>query len=221
MAKPALVAPQFTDTQVKLIDSFVILAADIGIANVTLQKVANHAKVAFGTVRYHFAGEDNLDLTQAAIFHVLQRGQAYIEKYLQNKRMASSATFNGVESYIEGTFQWLKDHRHDFSFLTYFYYMGTSHMKLVLKNDFFLESARTRVDNIVHEAIGRGFYEKPADTRTAILQIHALLVGSGIIACTETRKEAFKEQLHAAIDGVNKILVRVDKSAVKSKTVLR
>lgn len=204
-------SPNFTETQMKLIDSFVLLAADIGIANITLQKVATHAKVAFGTVRYHFAGDDNLDLTQAAIFHVLQRGQAYIEKYIQKKRLSSGDKFNGIESYIDGTFQWLKDCRHDFSFLVYFYYMGTSNMKMAIKNNFFLDSARARVDNLLHESIGRGFYEKPKDTRRVILQIHALLVGAGTIACTETRKEAFKEQLEATLEAVNHILVRTDK----------
>lgn len=203
-SKPATF--EFSATQTKLIESFLRLAQRDGIASVTLDKVAADAKVAFGTVRYHFAGEGKLDLTQRAILYVFSLAQKHIEQYLDRAR--ASPDFDSVESYVVGTFEWLKDSSKHGSFLLYFYYLSTTDMKLAVKNSDFLNTARGRIQALLYESAGRGQIVITSDTSALAMKIHALIVGGAVVALSEGTAEAFQTQQTLVLMTIKQLLLR-------------
>jgi len=114
-----------TPTETKILEAFLKLSIEIGVSNVTLDKVASKAKVAFGTVRYHFAGQKKLNLEQAAVIYVFYHGYRFLEDY-----MSINADPKGLESYIKGNFEWFNSHSAHSSYLLYFYYLEAIGAKL-------------------------------------------------------------------------------------------
>jgi len=197
-------APVFSPTEAKIIEAFLELSERVGPGNVTLQKVAAHAKVAFGTVRYHFAGPKKLDLTQAAVFHVIQQGQRYIEDYIFSQR--SKPHYDGVEIYIRGTFQWVAEMPSYASFLFYFYYLSTTKVKMSLHNSTVLERARSRVVALLYESAGRGAYAIKGDAKEIAYKIHSLLAGGILAAITDKTQESHRTQLRVVLEGTRTLM---------------
>lgn len=173
-------------TREKLIEAYLALAMKEGLENVTYQKVATKAKVAFGTVRYHFADTD-LDLLQSAVVFVAQKGQLFIERYLEKQRR--EVDFDPVKSYIEGTFEWIGKHRKHASFLVLFYYTATTDRKMAISNERFLSTALTRIKSLALEGAALGIYASiPNDSQ--IVAIHSAIVGGCIMAMSERQPDS-------------------------------
>lgn len=182
---------EFSPTQVKILESYLKLCQKESPSNVTLQKVADHAKLAFGTVRYNFA-EDEMNLTTAGLLYAVSRGQQFIENYL--KAAQKKKSYNALAEYILGTFEWIYKEPTHASFLFYFYYLTTTSYKLPFSNEDFVSTARRRVQALLYESIGRGLYKPVANVEALSIQIHTLVVGAGLIVAT-TKSEAQRNKL--------------------------
>ncbi|HEX4926233.1 MAG TPA: hypothetical protein VFV50_19220 [Bdellovibrionales bacterium] len=182
---------EFSPTQIRILESYLKLCQKESPSNVTLQKVADHAKLAFGTVRYNFA-EDEMDLTTAGLLYAVTRGQRFIETYL--KEAEKKKSYNGLAEYILGTFEWIREEPSHASFLFYFYYLTTTSYKLPFSNEDFITTARRRVQTLLYECIGRGLYKPVGNVEALSIQIHTLVVGAGLVVAT-TKSEAQRNKL--------------------------
>lgn len=205
---------RFSEIETRLIESYLILTANIGIENVTLQKVADHARVAFGTVRYHFAGKP-WDLTQAATIFVLQQGYRFTEDYFLAARQRP---INGVEAYIKCMFQWLEKESHYASFLVFFYYLGATKKKLLISNQEFVETARSRIVSLLHEAIGQGHYSPVKDAKKLASTIHYLVMGACVVLLSLKGHKKLTSQYVNEITEATNALIRADAITRHQKT---
>jgi AcrR family transcriptional regulator len=196
---------KLSDTDIKLIEAYLSLCAEHGVLEVTLQKVAKKAGVAFGTVRYHFSGE-NLDLAQASILYVVEEGYRFIEASLYEAQLRKD--YNGIEAYIRCTFEWVRKKRAHTSFILYYYYLSATGARLVLRNEAFVKRARARITSLLYEAIGRGLYSPQGKPEELARRIHSLLLGAVIVAGTEGAPGAHEAQLEMTLRTANQILGR-------------
>jgi AcrR family transcriptional regulator len=193
----------FSPIQEKILKAFIDICYEEGISNVTLQKVASRSKVAFGSVRYHFAGE-KMDLLRAGVFYVVKIGQDYIQKHLF--RESTKKNYNGVHEYISGFFRWYKEYPRYGSYLFNFYYHCTTDVEMYLDNREFLNTARARLKSLILEAVGSEHYTRPKHIDLVVQQIHALLVGSILVAASEKERKIIDQFCTATIQAADQLL---------------
>ncbi len=198
--------------QMQLVEAYLELSFRIGIELVTLQKVADEAKVAFGSVRYHFVREGQPDLMSAATTYVVLKGYQAIETRLSADR--SRKTFNPLHSYVNAMFEWTEKSRKESSYLLYFYYRCGTRNELALSNETLVDTARRRIRQLMSESVGLGLYPKlPSDLDHRIKRIHALLLGALVVAGTERRADAFGRQRDVVLKGIDEIMAKKSKSS--------
>jgi AcrR family transcriptional regulator len=189
-------------TRDQVLEAYISLCAEIGITNVTLEKVAKKAKLAFATVRYHFA-QKGVSLEWEAALHAAQVGQKFTQDFLDKERTKSS--FHPLKSYLEGTLEWVEKNPRFATFLIYFYYMSATDQTLPIRNDALLKTARIRVTSLLHEAIGKGLIPKKENIEILAIQIHLIVFGSGVVAMTVGSREEFKIQRQIAWAAIEKL----------------
>lgn len=194
---------ELSEKRQHIIESFLNLAMKIGVENITLEKIAKEAKVAFGTVRYHFS-PNQMSLTDSAVLYVVKSGQNYVNELISQERM--KAEFNGVHAYIRANFDWVQKRKAHASFLLHYYYLCVTQVKVVIRNNLLLDSTRVRIRGLVHESIGSGVYSSVQHVDELVLQIHSIVMGSVIIAGTEGSEKSYQMQCEIAIDAVTRIM---------------
>lgn len=198
------ILPSFSPTETKIIEAYLALSFRIGVTQLTLQKVAAEANVAFGTVRYHFADKTKLDLAQAASIYVAVSGQRFIEDYLYKAQ--GSPGYNGLKVYIYGTFEWIQKCPNQSHFMLHYYYLNGIRSPLPLPNQALLKKARMRMLSLFHEGVGQGIYSRAPHAEEAIHLIHTLMVGSIVVASTEGESSSFKRHRDLLLAKVEAIL---------------
>ena len=192
-----------TETKKKILDAYLSLCAEIGITQVTLQKVAKKSKLSFTTVRYHFA-ENSSGLEYEASMYVAQTGQRFTQLAIDNARKKKS--FNTIKSYIDATFDWLEAYPDQAKFLIYFYYVSGTKQNLPIRNDSLVETARIRTTSLIHEAIGRGEVKKSVDAADLAPKIHAIIYGCGVLAMSIASKEEYHRSRRICWEMIQKLL---------------
>jgi AcrR family transcriptional regulator len=195
-----LAQTQFSITETKIIEAYLQLSNEIGVANITLQKVATEANVAFGTVRYYFANNKNLDLTQAAVLYVFSEGVEYIERLIARDR--TSNKFDGIKSYVRANVEWILKKRTHAVYLLHYYYLLTTKASSVVRNDQFLTAARVRIRSLIHESIGSGVYPPLEAIDALVLKIHALVMGIAVIGVIDMKKNSLQDQCEIAMSAI-------------------
>ena len=194
-----------TSMQIQLVEAYLDLIQQEGIEQVTLQKVADRAGVAFGTVRYNFVREGQPDLMSASTLHVVSLGYEAIESRLQVDRLKKN--FNPLHSYVSAMFDWSERSRKEASYLLYFYYRCGTRNTLALSNETLLATARQRILRLMSEAVGLECYARlPQKPELSAGHIHALLLGALVIAGTERRSQAFRDQKKIVVQGVDRVM---------------
>lgn len=194
---------KLNSTQLKLVESHLELFNEMEPSQVTLQKVAERANVAFGTVRYHFAGKP-LDLTQASILYVVQTAYQFIEEQIGKHR--TDANFHPINAYVHAMFDWVEQYRSHSSFLVYYYYLSAIQVPLEIKTTFFLERARIRIRALLHEAIGQELYPGLRATDSLVLEIHSLITGACLIGKIDILGGT-KTQREVTLKAVEKLII--------------
>ena len=179
------------DLKESVLLAFIDLVYEKGIESVTLQKVATKAGVAFGTVRYHYANEKE-SLTDSAISFVYNSGYKYIEAFSAEAR--KNADFNPVKNYVETMFTWTEKYPAQANMLMYYWFLCTGKNRTALVNSGYVDLAVQRLVSYIHEAIGMKIYKSTDSVNSKAAQIHAAIMGAGIVAMT-MRDYQLKKQM--------------------------
>ena len=78
--------PIFSEMESEILEAYLRVCYRKGPDLVTLQTVAKEAHVAFGSVRYYFAGKENFNLSEAALLYVLQSAYQEMADWLQKSK---------------------------------------------------------------------------------------------------------------------------------------
>lgn len=186
-----------------IVFAYIELISEIGAANVTLQKVAARADVAFGSVRYYFADSDEA-LHDAAIEVVLRTPFLMIEEEMFRARKKKD--FDPVKTYVETMFLWISKYPSMGNFLIYFYYLSSTKMKLNNLNADLVDRAHSRIESYINEAVGKGVYQAPKDISLAAKAIHSSLIGAGFIGLSMKSKSEIHERKQLCLKLVDRIL---------------
>jgi DNA-binding transcriptional regulator YbjK len=196
--------PQLSSKEL-IVDAYIALVYEIGAANVTLQKIADKAGVAFSTVRYYSMQAD-FDIHDEGFKRVMAKTFDHNEKSSVgiNKR---SLQFNPVHKYVDLQFTWITEDLENSTYLIYSYYLASSRVEAKVVLAQVNEAARRKVQSALLESIGLELYKPVKDSAACASSIHACVVGHGFIAMTMKTKDAFKsmrEQCLMAIDALIK-----------------
>lgn len=179
----------------KCLQAFVELCASVGIRNITLQKIADQAELSFGTVRYNFPDEAS-DIESEAFEYVLKSAYNLIEARIESDRSQGEIP-DPLQTYIEAMFEWLAGNREQGSYLLYMYYCGTTKTSLKPLVDQTIAKARSRIQTLYLEGVGRKLYSSKIDPSELAATIHSLVVGHGFIALASKNIKQFKlEKTH-------------------------
>lgn len=176
-------------TREKILNAYISLCAEIGVTQVTLQKVAHKSKLGFTTVRYHFA-EQGSSLEYEASMYVAQAGQRFTQASLERARRKQG--FHGLKAYIDATFDWIEAYPDLAKFLIYFYYVSGTKQNLPIRNDSLVETARLRTASLIHESIGRGEIKTGFNVTHMAEKVHSVVYGCGVLAMSIASKEEFR-----------------------------
>jgi AcrR family transcriptional regulator len=197
-----------TTTRNQILEAYVKLCAEKGITNVTLQKVAKEAKLAFATVRYHFA-ERSESLEFEAALYVLRGGQITTQNFIDQARKQKD--FNGIVAYLEATFMWLETKPLHTKYMIYFYYLSSTKQDVPLKNESVVDTARLRVASLIHEAIGRKVIRYVDNVEELAAKIYTIVFGGAILAMSIGTKDEFRRQKKNAIACIFDVIKAAEK----------
>ena len=189
------------DLKEAVLMAFIDLVYEQGIESITLQKVADRAAVAFGSVRYHYVEKEN-NLTDSAISYVYQSGYKFIESFSVEAR--KNPEFNPVKNYVEMMFAWIELYPAQANMLMYYWYLCTGKNRTQLINSNYVDLAVQRIVSYIHEAIGKNIYSPTPSVQTKAAKIHAAVMGTGIVAMTTRDYEAKKNMCLAMIEAIMK-----------------
>ena len=109
--------------------------------------------------------------------------------------------------YIETSFSFIETHPEIFSYTMYFYYLLSTNAEFVKGNEEFLNTAIKRVESLIFESIGRGFYKKPENIKRKAKQIHTLLYGNLLLTFTQHNKNLeYAERMDHTKEGILNIM---------------
>lgn len=187
-----------------IIDAYIALAYEIGAANITLQKIADKAGVAFSTVRYYFTQAD-FDVHDEGFKRVMVKTFEHIQK--SSEAIKRATRLNPVHDYVDSMFRWIAEDPENATYLLYTYYSASSQVDAKVSLSQVNEGARRKVQSALLESIGLELYKPVKDSAACASSIHACVVGHGFIAMTMKTKDPFKsmrEQCLVAIDSLIK-----------------
>ena len=183
--------------------AFLKVCQEDGIETVTIQKIADHSRVALTSVRYHFQMQ-GLSLSQVALNFVAEKNYEFIDKYLIDSR--NKKNFDPVRAYIESQFKWLEEEPLEASFLFYYFYMCTTKLPLNVSNKELLEIAQRRVLSLIHEGIGIGAYNVKGDPATVATQAYLIISGTCMVVATGRDADFASKQKKICFDFVASLL---------------
>lgn len=202
ITKPAGGGPD-SDTRDTLIEAYLKLCTRVGAGNVTIAQIAKESGYSFGTVRYHFAGE-NANITQSAILHVLEEATRFLQRQIALAK--DQPGYDPIEVYVRTNFIWMKELPGHCRFILYYYYLCSTQVSLVAENSVFLKVSRTRIEDFLAEGIGRGLYPRAKDLKQLSISVHNVLIGACIGAMIEGNAHPGSPHEQYAVDQVRAII---------------
>ena len=187
-----------------IIDAYIALSYEIGAANITLQKIADKAGVAFSTVRYYFTQSD-FDIHNEGFKRVMEKTFEHIQN--SSHPIKKNERINPVHAYVDSMFHWITEDPVNSTYLIYSYYLASSKVEATVILSQVTEGARRKVQSALLESIGLEIYKPVKDSAACASSIHASVVGHGFVAMTMKSKDAFKsmrEQCILMIDSLIK-----------------
>jgi AcrR family transcriptional regulator len=161
-------------THQRILEAFLELAHGGGIEEITLQRVAKKAGVAYGTVRYYF-NERDLSMSRQAAAYVGRCAQDFVESYLRDRLHAGKQP--GILCWLEANLRWAEKHPLHVSFVLYFYYLCSTRALGHELNRDFLGVAVRRVQELLYLDIGRERLPRVERIEELALSIHSQVIG--------------------------------------------
>lgn len=175
-------------TKRKILEAALKLGRKIGIENLTLQKIAQEAKVSYFAVHYHFGGKDK-NVNRSVVEYVGTEAAGYISRKLETA--SHDRQMDLVESYIRGTYEWAQEKENHAIFWLYYYYLCAVDKKLGEINRAILANAKQRITRLIFENIGRKKMPPMAGVENLASEIHQTLMGGVITATIEGNPAAY------------------------------
>lgn len=161
----------------RILEAYYNCAYRDGVANVTLEKVAKESKLAFGTVRYHFARPDT-SLHIAASEDVVLKFQKFIQSQLDSFEQNPKKNKDSLLlQYARINLDWIHEHPAYGSYFCYLVYEGSRDGKQM---SFFLKRGLDRILTILHKDFERKKIPSQLINRTVAQQVQALVIGSAL-----------------------------------------
>lgn len=187
---------QFENSKQRIMNAFLQICYEEGVASCTLQKVADKSGVAFATVRYHFNLQGH-SLSLDALDYGSEVTYRWIDKGMLTAR--TEANFDPVLSYINVMFDWVHAEPVQASYLIYFYYLSTTKVQLPTQNDDLILIAQRRIQSLIHEGLGMKKYIFDGDVNFLSQQIHTMVMGGCVIALTTKNVDFFQQQKNVCL----------------------
>ncbi|MBT6325172.1 MAG: TetR/AcrR family transcriptional regulator [Bdellovibrionales bacterium] len=187
---------KLTSKQIYLLETYLQLAAKIGVEEVTLKKLAAKANVALGTVHYHFSGK-NLGLVDMAMRYVDQESVRFINYQLDKN--ASSSNFKGIDDYIMTLFDWAKQFPHHSQFYLFFYYHSSVHRQYAELNKKYIQLMKKRITELLQ-------VKSIKNTESLAEEIHSQVYGTLILCSIDSRPNRIEYYQSLAIRSANHLV---------------
>jgi len=165
-----------SETQVAILEAYLFCCQAEGVEKVTLQKVAKQAKAAYGTVHYHFGGE-NVDLLCSALEYVAEVCERYVEEKLQPA--LSDPKKNALRTYVEAKLAWQEKHPAHASMLCYFIYQASRDPSSQAMSCMAHQHATGRMKAILLAEAGKGRYPGVVTRLDELAESLLLIIGGG------------------------------------------
>ena len=194
----SLFKTDFSDSQQRILEAYLRICHKKGPDLVTLQMVAKEARVAFGSVRYYFAGPKNPSLLEAGLVFVLKSAYLDLEDWLLASR-SSRAGSDLVLSYLDFHFDWIQKRPHHASFLLFFYYLNSIHRELPVKHDELRSIAYQRIQSLAAENSALGIWPTMQNLKTLVEELHQIIFGACIGALISGDISGERQRAHQSI----------------------
>ncbi|RYZ69725.1 MAG: TetR/AcrR family transcriptional regulator [Proteobacteria bacterium] len=206
-SSPKRLQPELSSKE-RLVDAYISLAYEVGVAHITLQKIADKAGIGFSTVRYYFT-QDSFDIHGEAFKRVMLRSLESVERAVWTDKRS---LVNPVHAYVDSIFDWINEDRINSTYLIYAYYSASSALKTSVDLSEVNENARRKIQSALLESIGLEIYKPVKDAQACASSIHACVVGHGFVAMTASSRDAFKTFKVQCLSTVHALIVNSAKS---------
>lgn len=179
------------DPKARLAAAFVTIASEKGVDQITLEAVAKKARVPFSTAHYQLRTM-GLSIIEFGLRSVGTHGQEFTRNYLERRAREAPAE-NPLEQYLEGTFAWFKEFRPYANIWLFQYHAIAVNPQLRAIHQTFLDTAIVRIEKLIFESVGKGFYPEWSRRETKIpvsevaIAVHSILMGGTTRALVSTR----------------------------------
>jgi AcrR family transcriptional regulator len=164
-----------TSKQIMIVETYLQLSNKIGVADITIQKLADELGVSIGSIHYHFGAKGRPNLEQTAVKYVSQESIKYINYYLD--RSLTNNEFQGVDTYIQIMFDWAKNYPHQLKFWLYFLYECTHQPMYKEMSIEYVPLMQMRIEHVILLGSGLGLYPQMKQVGILAKNIHANLLG--------------------------------------------
>lgn len=187
-----------TERQIAIIEAYLKLSEKIGVANVTLQKLAEEMGASLGSIHYHFGAKGRPTLLDSAIKHVSQESIKYINYHMD--RTLAEGRFSGIGSYISTLYNFCRTYPHHGKFWLYFYYLAIFDNKHREENQTYLPLMRSRIEQVLVLGMGKGIYPPLKNLEELSEKIHFQIVGALVISGGDESDQRFMRAEERAIE---------------------
>jgi AcrR family transcriptional regulator len=212
-----------TSKQIMIVETYLQLSNKIGVADITIQKLADEMNVSIGSIHYHFGAKGRPNLEETAVKYVSQESIKYINYYLD--RALTNNEFKGVESYIQIMFDWAKNYPHQLKFWLYFLYQCTHHPMYKQMSIEYVPLMQMRIEHVILLSSGLGLYPQMNNVSELAKSIHANLLGNIFLSgmynkgeVTETAEDALKSAKQLINAHLAEHTVKVEVTEKKNNT---
>ncbi len=161
-------------TKISILEAYLVVAQREGVENITLQKVAKAAKMAYGTVHYHFGGE-NVDLLPSALSYVAEVCETFVEEALAPAMVEPKK--NALKAYVEAKLGWQAKYPTHASMLCYFIYQASRDAKYQAVSAEMHDCGLRKIKGILLAEFGKGHYPAAKDLEDQAESVFLILAG--------------------------------------------
>jgi len=192
----------FSPMEERIITAFIAICHESGVESVSFQRVADRSGVSFSSVRYHFAGDDRTNLTDAASLYVIQKAYLFIEEKLNEARRKYKSP-NLVRAYLQTMLSWIQASRAEATFLLYFYYLNATKRKTPVSADLVFSTGIHRIRSLLHESIGNASLPPLSGIDDLARAIQQIVQGACVTAGTNFQ---YKQQESIAWNNISGLI---------------
>lgn len=189
------------DKKNAIIEAYLVVAEREGVQNVTLQKVAAEAGVAYSTVHYYFGKDDSL-LIDAVIEYVARTSEEYLDSSLKDS--LANPDVNGLAVYLEAKYLWNKRFPTYASMFGYATYLATRDSKYKAVAGEYYKQASQRLTSLLIQEIGKGRYERLKNVKDVGHMLHKFISSETLMWLTTNLHN--RDSVKQALDVVEGII---------------